>query len=112
MPLTYLEHFLIQTTDFEATCDWYERVLGLERGYTPDFKFPVQWMYLGERDVGEITSGSFSPVLGHSIAMARVAPEVYDRCTVEVRGKQLAAKVVVPPFVRHGRACYKGVPAG
>jgi len=71
-----------------------------------------QHVYLGERDVGEITSGSFSPVLGHSIAMARVAPEVHDHCTVEVRGKQLAAKVVIPPFVRHGRACYKDVPAG
>lgn len=69
-----------------------------------------QRVYLGERDVGEITSGSFSPVLGHSIAMARVAPEVHDRCTVDVRGKQLAAKVVVPPFVRHGRPCYKDVP--
>lgn len=57
MPLTYLEHFLIQTTDFQATCDWYERVLGLERGYTPDFKFPVQWMYLGDRDVLHITEG-------------------------------------------------------
>jgi len=57
MALTYLEHFLIQTTNFDATCDWYERVLGLERGYTPDFKFPVQWMYLGDRDVLHITQG-------------------------------------------------------
>lgn len=57
MSLTYLEHFLIQTADFRATCDWYERVLGLERGYTPDFKFPVQWMYLGDRDVLHITEG-------------------------------------------------------
>jgi catechol 2,3-dioxygenase-like lactoylglutathione lyase family enzyme len=57
MPLTYLEHFLIQTTDFAATCDWYERVLGLARGYTPDFRFPVQWMYLGDRDVLHITQG-------------------------------------------------------
>jgi len=57
MALTYLEHFLVQTTDFHATCDWYERVLGLKRGYTPDFKFPVQWMYLGDRDVLHITEG-------------------------------------------------------
>ena len=57
MSLTYLEHFLVQTTDFHATCDWYEHVLGLKRGYTPDFKFPVQWMYLGDRDVLHITEG-------------------------------------------------------
>jgi 4-hydroxyphenylpyruvate dioxygenase-like putative hemolysin len=60
MGLTYLEHFLIQTTSFDETCDWYERVLRLERGYTPDFKFPVQWMYLGDRDVLHITQGGKS----------------------------------------------------
>jgi hypothetical protein len=45
MPLGHLEHFLVQTADIDATCDWYERVLGLARGATPDFKFPVH----GER---------------------------------------------------------------
>jgi len=57
MPLSHLEHFLIQTTDIQRTCDWYERVLGMKRGYTPDFKFPVQWMYVGERDVLHVTEG-------------------------------------------------------
>ncbi len=57
MTLKYLEHFLIQTADFHATVEWYERVLGLSRGYTPDFRFPVQWMYLGDRDVLHITQG-------------------------------------------------------
>ena len=57
MPLTHLEHFLIQTTDIRKTCDWYERVLGMRRGHTPDFKFPVQWMYVGERDVLHVTEG-------------------------------------------------------
>lgn len=57
MTLKYLEHFLIQTTDFHATVEWYERVLGLARGYTPDFRFAVQWMYLGDRDVLHITEG-------------------------------------------------------
>jgi len=60
MTLKYLEHFLIQTTDFHATCDWYESVLGLARSYTPDFRFPVQWMYIGERDVLHITQGGAS----------------------------------------------------
>ncbi len=57
MPLTKLEHFLVQTTNFQATCDWYEHVLGLTRGYTPDFRFPVQWMYLDGHDVLHITQG-------------------------------------------------------
>ncbi|MCL4800924.1 MAG: VOC family protein [Burkholderiales bacterium] len=57
MPLSHLEHFLIQTTDIQGTCEWYERVLGMRRGYTPDFKFPVQWMYVGDKDVLHITEG-------------------------------------------------------
>jgi aminomethyltransferase len=53
---------------------------------------------------GEITSGSFSPTLGRSIALARVPAATGDRCQVEVRGKLLSARVVRPPFVRNGKA--------
>ena len=53
---------------------------------------------------GEITSGSFSPTLGRAIALARVPVEAGDAVEVEVRGRPLKAKVVRPPFVRHGKA--------
>lgn len=53
---------------------------------------------------GEITSGSFSPTLGLSIAFARIPVEAKDRCHVEIRGKQLAARIVKPPFVRNGKS--------
>ena len=54
---------------------------------------------------GEITSGTFSPTLGKSIALARLPAAVAQGATVhvDVRGKQLAARVVKPPFVRNGR---------
>ncbi|HEY5366576.1 MAG TPA: glycine cleavage system aminomethyltransferase GcvT [Casimicrobiaceae bacterium] len=54
---------------------------------------------------GEITSGTFSPTMQKSIALARVPPGVAvgDRVEVEVRDKLLAARVVKPPFVRNGR---------
>jgi aminomethyltransferase len=57
---------------------------------------------LGE---GEITSGTFSPTLGASIALARLPGGVALGTTVrvEVRDKQLAARVVKPPFVRNGK---------
>jgi len=57
---------------------------------------------------GEITSGSFSPTLNLSIALARVPLGVRPgaTATVEIRGKQLPAKVVKYPFVRHGKPCY------
>ena len=53
---------------------------------------------------GEITSGTFSPTLARSIALARVPPDTGDSVQVEIRGKLLTARVVKPPFVRHGKA--------
>ncbi len=53
---------------------------------------------------GEITSGSFSPTLGRSIALARIPVGAGDRVEVEIRGRRLPAHCVKPPFVRHGKA--------
>jgi len=61
-------------------------------------------VFLDGEDVGEITSGGFSPTLGRSIGLARVRGDVTDRCSVEIRGKQVEARVVKPPFVRNGEA--------
>ena len=54
---------------------------------------------------GEITSGTFSPTLDRSIALARIplGVEAGALVRVSVRDKQLAAKVVKPPFVRNGK---------
>ena len=57
MPLSFMEHFLIQAEDIEATKDWYIKVLGFKIGPHPDFKFPVYWLYLGDRDVLHLTVG-------------------------------------------------------
>lgn len=52
---------------------------------------------------GETTSGTFSPTLRQSIALARIPLGNAQHCLVEVRGRQLAAKIVKPPFVRNGK---------
>jgi aminomethyltransferase len=54
---------------------------------------------------GEITSGTFSPTLGKSIALARLPLAVAPGDTVHVlvRDKALAARVVKAPFVRNGK---------
>jgi aminomethyltransferase len=54
---------------------------------------------------GEITSGTFSPTLSRSIALARLPRGVAPGSIVhvQVRDKQLAARVVKLPFVRKGK---------
>ncbi len=55
---------------------------------------------------GEITSGSFSPTLGISIALARVPRETGDSAKVEIRGKLLDVRVIKPTFVRNGKRVF------
>jgi aminomethyltransferase len=55
---------------------------------------------------GEVTSGTHSPTLGFSIAMARLplAVSIGDTVAVDIRGKLAQAVVVKMPFVRNGKA--------
>lgn len=54
---------------------------------------------------GEITSGSFSPTMEKSIALARIPLGIApgQEVEVEIRDKKLRAKVVKYPFVRNGK---------
>ncbi|HWA66945.1 MAG TPA: glycine cleavage system aminomethyltransferase GcvT [Mycobacteriales bacterium] len=56
---------------------------------------------LADDDLGEITSGTFSPTLKAGIALAYLSRAVGegDRVKVDVRGKPLMMQVVKPPFV-------------
>lgn len=56
-------------------------------------------------NVGEITSGTFSPSMQQAIALARVPMDVAvgDTVQVAIRDKHLAASVVKLPFVRNGK---------
>jgi aminomethyltransferase len=61
-------------------------------------------VFAGDKQVGTVTSGGFSPTLGHPIAMAYVDSELSSAGTeleLEVRGKRLATRVVPMPFVPH-----------
>lgn len=57
----------------------------------------------GSEQKGVITSGTFSPTLGYSIALARVPASVGSQCHVDMRGKQVLVDVVAPNFVRNGK---------
>ena len=56
---------------------------------------------------GQITSGSFSPTLGCSIALARVPRATGASARVEIRGKSLPVRVIRPGFVRNGKQLFE-----
>ena len=62
-----------------------------------------------EGGLGVVTSGTFSPTLGYSIALARVPRGAAGDCAVARRGAELPARIVKPPFVRRGKQVYKQV---
>jgi aminomethyltransferase len=61
--------------------------------------YPVM---LGDRVVGEITSGALSPTLGYPIAMAYVDPDVAEATGLEldVRGSRVSASITPLPFYK------------
>jgi aminomethyltransferase len=70
------------------------------------FPRPGYEVYSGERKVGKVTSGGFSPSLDRGIALAYVAPEFARKesdFAIDVRGKLIDATFTKGPFYRKSR---------
>ncbi|MFK8023761.1 MAG: glycine cleavage system aminomethyltransferase GcvT [Ilumatobacter sp.] len=84
-----------------------EREAGVDRiliGLHTDGRRPARTgcaVELDGRQVGEVTSGNFSPCLGHGVALAFLEPglAIGTAVSVDVRGRALGAEVVSTPFV-------------
>lgn len=61
---------------------------------------------LSDQGEGIITSGSFSPTLKHSIALARI-PVNSKSCQVDMRGTLTPVRIVKPNFVRFGKKVFE-----
>lgn len=109
-----LEAGLAWTVDLQSERDFVGKAALLSK----PVKFQLAGLLLLDRGVlrghqkvstphgeGEITSGSFSPTLGQSIALARIPKEAAagDEVQVFVRDKLLRAKLVKYPFARNGK---------
>lgn len=65
-----------------------------------------QPVLINQHAVGITTSGSFSPTLNQSIAMARIPAGSQGEVSVEIRGKPQRVKLVKLPFVRNGKPAF------
>jgi len=61
----------------------------------------------GNQQEGIITSGSFSPTLGCSIALARVPAGIGEQAIVQIRNREVPVRVTKPVFVRAGKPVTK-----
>jgi aminomethyltransferase len=85
-----------------------ERAAGISRrlrGIAVDGRRPPregQAVLAGDGKVGEVTSGNFSPVLEHGIALAFVDPSLKpgDEVAIDQRGTPARGQVVKLPFVQ------------
>ena len=71
-----------------------------ERRHIPRAHYPV---FAGNQVIGEVTSGTFSPLLQTGIGLSYLWPagaaEVGDTVEVDIRGRRGGATVIRPPFV-------------
>ena len=110
-----LDAGLAWTVDLAAPRDFMGKAALQSNGHASDFAGLVlldaggvlraHQIVVTAKGEGEITSGTFSPTLARSIALARLPRGVVpgDIVHVQVRDKQLAARVVKLPFVRKGK---------
>lgn len=84
-----------------------EQLVGLimtEKGVLRN-ELPVRFTdAAGNSQEGIITSGSFSPTLGYSIALARVPAGIGEHAVVQIRNREMPVKVTKPGFVRNGKS--------
>jgi aminomethyltransferase len=84
-----------------------ERKTGVNRllmGIATDGRRPPRAdcaVLVDDQQAGVITSGNFSPILGHGIALALMPPgtEIGTPVVVDVRGAGLIGRVVPTPFI-------------
>lgn len=83
-----------------------EQLVGLvmkEKGVLRN-ELPVRFIDAdGNPREGIITSGSFSPTLGYSIALARVPAGIGGQAIVQIRNREVPVQVTKPVFVRAGK---------
>lgn len=64
MPVTAFDHVQLLTSNVEGMARWYEEVLGLKRGWRPDFNVDGAWLYLGDQPFVHLVKAGETPAEG------------------------------------------------
>ncbi len=74
---------------------------------TPGVLRSQQIIRISDGQQGSITSGGFSPTLGHAIGIARMPTQLSGSISIERRGKEINVHLIKLPFVRKGKKICK-----
>lgn len=79
------------------------RLRGLETRDRRSIPRAHQRVFAADDEIGEVTSGTFSPLLGLGIALAYLSPgdafEPEAEVEIDIRGRRASGRVVATPFV-------------
>lgn len=64
MSIRKLDHVNIRTARMDLMIEWYGRVLGLQQGDRPNFRFPGAWLYAGDTAVIHLVASDGEPGCG------------------------------------------------
>jgi len=64
MPVHAFDHVQLLTADVDGMARWYSDVLGLKRGWRPDFNVSGAWLYLGTDPIVHLVETGETPVEG------------------------------------------------
>lgn len=68
MQIAKLDHVNIITTQLDIMINWYADVLGLHKGYRPNFGFPGAWLYAGDTAIVHLVTAD-EPAVGSELIL-------------------------------------------
>jgi catechol 2,3-dioxygenase-like lactoylglutathione lyase family enzyme len=102
MPLSKLEHYLVMTSDLEATREFYCRALGFADGFRPDLGFPGYWLYLGTTPVIHIAEWRSYTAHSQQLGLPVTSPAAGTGALDHIAFHASDYEAFVAQLIRHG----------
>lgn len=97
MALTQFSHVNVWTADVAGMTKWYEQVLGLKKGWRPNFSVDGAWLYLGELPLVHLVEvDATSPNVGRIEHFAFDATDLEGFRATLAKHEIVAEEIAVP----------------